>query len=268
MTFSSSHRRPERRRPTTARRTTRRLNTTAGAVARQSTGQDFWLTQRTRLILAALVSLLVMLLFLFFGTEHFYVYTIAISGNKYVSTPEIESISGIKNYSIFFVDAGAVEERLNKLPEFKSVRVSSRLPNQVTITLEERAPEITWMRGNEAYWIAGDGVVLTARVRLTDLPLIQDLDQTPIKPGDFAPRDAVNAFWALREAWSSSPRAFEWSYARGLAYTDDHGWKIYLGNADDMPEKIFRLREITRELLEKKIAVRFIDVGRGQPFYQ
>lgn len=266
MTFSS--RRPIRS-SATRRAPRRRLNTAAqGTLSAPSVLGGLWATQRPKILAGILILALAIVLYVFFGTDYFYVFNFNIVGAQYLTTAEVEKAGGVRGYSIFFIDARTVERALAKLPEIKSVNVTTRLPNQVTIEIQERQPQIVWQRGVEIYWIDSEGVFFRARTNLSQLPVVSDLDQKVIKLGERAQPDAVAAFWALRGAMPESPRTLEWSAARGIAFTDEHGWKIYLGNADDMPGKIATLRTLVAQLAAQNARIRLIDLGKGDPYYQ
>jgi cell division protein FtsQ len=185
-----------------------------------------------------------------------------------VSDGEIEKASGVIGYSIFFIDPRPVERALTKLPEVKAAHVTTQLPNQLTVDILERQPQIIWQRNTESYWIDTDGIFFRARVNLPQLPLIRDLDQSPVSVGQAAQPNAVAAYWALREAMPESARVLEWSAARGLAFTDERGWKIYLGDASGMPGKIATLRGLVKQLVAQNVKIKFIDMGKGDPYYQ
>lgn len=227
-----------------------------------------WAQDRPRLVAMALILVIGLGALFVFNTDTFYVYKLEVAGTRYLSVAEIERASGIMNYHIFFVDARSVERALAQLPEVKSVRVTTQLPNQVSISIIERKPEITWLRGNEMYWVDVDGICFRARSNLADLPVIRDVDQTVVKLGQLIHPDAINAFWAFRRAWADGPRNVEWSNARGLAFTDERGWKIYLGDANEMAGKIAKLRALVAQLVAQNARIRFIDLGRGEPYYQ
>jgi cell division septal protein FtsQ len=267
MTYSSYQRRTPRR--STTRRRTRRVNVMAGGTMTQpKQWLDTWMQDRPRLIAIGLILLIGLSAFWVFNTDTFYVYKLDVVGTGYLTAAEIEQASGIMNYNIFFVDARSVERALAKLPEVKTVRVTTNLPNRVSINIVERKPEITWLRGNEMYWVDVDGIGFRARTNLAELPVIRDLDQTTVKPGQPIHPDAINAFWAFRRAWVDGPRNVEWSNARGLTFTDERGWKIYLGDANEMAGKLAKLRALVAQLVAQNARIRFIDLGRGEPYYQ
>jgi hypothetical protein len=65
-----------------------------------------------------------------------------------------------------------------------------------------------------------------------------------------------------------SPRNLEWSRANGISFTDSHGWKVYLGDANNMPAKVAALRVLLSQLSSQNAKIRFIDLGKGDPYYQ
>ncbi len=240
----------------------------AGVMAKPSMLGQVWNVQRPKIIAAALALLIGAVLFLVFDTDFFYIFNLQVTGTRYLTSAEVEKASGVVNYNIFFVDARAVEQALAKLPEVKSVRVTSRIPNQVSVDIEERKPEITWLRGNEMYWVDASGIGFRARANLAELSVVRDLDQNPVKPGQRFQPDAVAAYWAYRAAFPDGPRSLEWSAARGLMFVDEHGWRIYLGGADEMAGKIVKLRALVPQLVARNARIAFIDLGRGDPYYQ
>ena len=227
-----------------------------------------WSAQQVKIIAAALALLILGGLFEFFNGDAFYVYSFDVAGTQFLTKAEVERTSGLIGYNIFFVDARTIEQALLKLPEVKSVRVTTGLPNRVAVQIEERVPEIAWLRGANAYWLDHDGMVFNARANLTQLPTIRDLDQGTVKPGQPIQSNAFGAYQALRAAWPAAPRAFEWSTERGLAYTDEHGWKIYLGDSSEMAGKLAKLGALVPQLTSQNAHITFIDLSKGDPFYQ
>lgn len=264
MTYSSRRRSSKR----SAARRTRRVNFVAGGTMARRSPLIHLKLERSQIITLSLIVLIAAVLFFVFNTDTFYVYRLDITGTRYLTAAEIQQASGIMSYHILFVDANAVQRTLASLPEIKSVKVASHLPNSVSVNIVERKPEITWLRGNEVHWVDLDGVGFRARTNLAELPVIRDLDQKPIKYGDKIHPSAVEAFWAFRAAYPDGPRSVEWSNARGLSYTDEHGWKIYLGDANEMAVKVASLRALVAQLVAQNARIRMIDVGKGEPYYQ
>jgi cell division septal protein FtsQ len=263
---------PSQQRKTRRARPTQRRLYTVTTTSRGSTVlpgvTEWWRLYRQKVVAVGLALLVIGTLFEFFSGDAFYVYSCEVTGLQFMSKAEIERASGIIGYNVFFIDARAVERTLAKLPEVKSVHVSTGLFNRVGIEIDERTPDIAWLRGVETYWVDGDGIVFKARANLTQLPAIRDLDQTMVKPGQTALPAAIDAYRAVRALWPAAPRAFEWSAARGLGYTDEHGWKIYLGDANQMAGKLVTLHTLVPQLISQNAGIKFIDLSKGDPFYQ
>ncbi len=254
-----------------APRRTRRvqiLDTQATVVIRRSASREIWTARRPKLVAAILLAVCVAALIAFFNLDLFYVYDFDAVGLGYVTKDEVARASGIVGYNVFFIDTHSVENALKRLPEVQSAHATVQVPNQLTIQVDERQPELTWLRGNESYWVDADGIAVKSRGNLAGLPTLRDLDQTPVKPGGKVNSSALAALHALRAAWPNSPTAFEWSAARGLAFTDERGWKTYLGDADQMAGKLAVWRALVAQLVAQKTPIKFIDLGKGDPYYQ
>jgi cell division septal protein FtsQ len=224
--------------------------------------------RRAKIVAGILVLLLAAALFQFFNSDWFYVYDLDIAGTHYLTRGEIERASGVIGYNIFFVDNLSIERALTRLPEVKSARVTSGLPSRVAVVVEERQPVLAWLRGNQVYWVDAEGIIYGARANLASLPTIRDLDQNAVQPGAPALPIALSAYVALRSAMPNPPRAYEWSAARGLTFTDERGWKIHLGDANGMPGKIATYHALVERLARQNAHIRFIDLGKGDPYFQ
>lgn len=249
---------------------TRRMQTAAVGVMQPTAPllSQVWRTQRPQILAATLTLLLGVAFFVLFNTDLFYVYDLNVNGTRYLTADEISKASGISGYNVFFINPREVEQALTKLPQVKAARVSMALPNRVMIDLDERKPVLSWVRGTEMYWIDAEGTSFPARVNLAELPVLRDLDATPVKAGQSVKPDPLAAFWAYRQVAPDGARMLEWSAARGLAFTDERGWKIYLGDANEMAGKLAKLRVLTTQLVAQKTQIKFIDLGKGDPFYQ
>lgn len=246
------------------------LHTMAARVlpAAPTVTREVWRARRPKLVALALMLLATTALLTFFNTDLFYVFNFQITGLKYLNSAEVERASGIAGYNIFFIESQAVERALSRLPEVKSVQVTTALPNRVVIEIEERQPEVTWLRGSESYWVGADDIAFRARTNLPQQVTLRDLDQSPVKLGQKVSPDGMAATRALRDAWPDAPRALEWSDARGLAFGDEHGWKIYLGDAIEMAGKVAKYRALASQLAAQNIKIKFIDLSKGDPYYQ
>lgn len=230
--------------------------------------REQWRARRPKLVALALVLLAATALLAFFNTDLFYVFDFQTAGLRYLTPAEVERASGVTGYNIFFIESQSVERALGRLPEVKSARVTTSLPNRVIIEIEERQPQVTWLRGSESYWVDADDVAFRVRMSLPQQATVRDLDQSPVKPGQKVSPDGIVAVRALRAAWPDAPRSLEWSAARGIAFDDEHGWKIYLGDAVEMAGKVAKYRALVTQLTALNAKIKFIDLSKGDPYYQ
>jgi cell division protein FtsQ len=229
---------------------------------------ETWRAARPKVLALGLTVLLGALVFAFFNLDLFYVFEPDVIGLQNLSRDEIVRASGVTGYNVFFIDAGSVERTLSRMPEIKSVKVMPGVPNLLSIQITEREPVIVWQRGADMYWVDSEGIVFKPHGDKTELATIRDLDQTPVKAGSKATPKALAAYQALQTAMPEAPRQLEWSLARGLAFADERGWKIYLGDENGMTGKVVKYQALAQQLDAQKAQVKFIDLGKGDPYYQ
>ncbi len=229
---------------------------------------ETWRAARPKVLALGFTVLLGALVFAFFNLDLFYVFEPDVIGLRNLSKDEIVRASGVTGYNVFFIDAGSVERTLGRMPEIKSVRVMPGVPNLLSIQITEREPEVIWQRGADMYWVDSEGIVFKAHGDKPELATIRDLDQTPVKAGNKVTPKALAAYQALQTAMPEAPHQLEWTLARGLAFTDERGWKIYLGDENGMTGKVVKYQALIQQLDAQKAQVKFIDLGKGDPYYQ
>ncbi len=223
---------------------------------------------QSKLSAVALALVVVMTLAAFYNADTFYIYDFEASGLQQLSKTDLERSADFVGFNVFFLDPKTIEHALGQVPEIRSTKVMVGFPNRLRIEVQEREPWVTWVTGSESYWVDAGGVGFRARFNRSDLPTVRDLDQAPVRAGERVHPSGIAAVRALFTAWPSAPRQTEWSNSKGLAIVESHGWKVYLGNADEMDGKITKLRVLTGLLLSQNAKIKFIDLGKGDPFYQ
>ncbi len=71
------------------------------------------------------------------------------------------------------VDETEIEARVAKIPEVKSVQVSTSWPNKVNIEIVERTPIYRLQVAGDFFWVDEDGVRFTSAKEQENLPLLQ-----------------------------------------------------------------------------------------------
>ncbi len=238
------------------------------AITLPKVSPETWRAARPKAAALLVAVMLSGLVFAFFNLDSFYVFEPSVVGLENLTKEEVIRASGISGYNVFFIDGASVERSLGRVPDIKSVRVIPGVPNLLSIQITERQPELVWQRGNDKYWVDAEGIAFKARGDKPELATIRDLDQAPVKVGSKIMPDALAAYHALQSAMSEAPSQVEWSAAHGLAFTHERGWKVYLGDKDGMTGKVVKFRALAEQLDAQNAQVKFIDLGKGDPYYQ
>ena len=203
-----------------------------------------------------------------FATEVFYVYEATVVGNQLVMAEEIYQSSGLEGMSIFWIHPAQVEATLVSLPNIKEARVHCGLPNRVTVKVVERQPQVIWQQGEKRYWIDEEGIVLPSRGELAEATVIVDLDEHPVQPGDRVDPQVIAGAQKLR---SLLPRLTTVQYAShtGISFQSEQGWPIYLGQGENIEQKVAIMKALLQEIAAKDVHPQFIDLRfKGSPYYK
>jgi cell division septal protein FtsQ len=203
-----------------------------------------------------------------FAMEAFYVYEARVVGNQLVPAEEIYQNSGLEGMSIFWIDPAQVAAAVVRLPNIKEAKVYHGLPNGVTIEVVERQPRVIWQQGEKRYWVDEEGTVLPARGELAEATVIMDLDERPVQPGDHVDPQVIAGAQKLR---SLLPKLTTVQYAShtGISFQSEQGWPIYLGQGEDVEQKVAIMKAMLQEIATKGIHPQFMDLRfKGSPYYK
>ena len=209
-----------------------------------------------------------------FVMEAFYVYEARVVGNQLVPAEEIYQNSGLEGMSIFWINPTQVEATIVSLQNIKEARVHCGLPDRVTIEVAERQPQVIWQigatvpQGEKRYWIDEEGTVLPARGELTEATVIVDLDERPVQPGDRVDPQVIAGAQKLR---SLLPELTTVQYAShtGISFQSEQGWPVYLGQGEDIEQKVAIMKALFQEIAAKGVHPQFIDLRfKGSPYYK
>ncbi|MFB0536395.1 MAG: cell division protein FtsQ/DivIB [Anaerolineae bacterium] len=203
-----------------------------------------------------------------FAAEAFYVYEASVAGNRLVPAEAVYQNSGLEGMSIFWINPAQVEAAIVSLPNIKEARVRCGLPDRVTIEVVERQPQVIWQQGEKRYWIDEEGTVLPALGELAEATVIVDLDERPVQPGDRVDPQVIAGAQKLR---SLLPELSTVQYAShtGLSFQSEQGWPIYLGQGEDIEQKVAIMKALLQEIAAKGVHPQFIDLRfKGRPYYK
>lgn len=228
----------------------------------------FWQDRGGKALGFLLLLALGWLTYQLFATEAFYVYEARVVGNQLVPAEEIYQNSGLEGMSIFWITPAQVEATVASLPNIKEAKVHCGLPDRVTIEVVERQPQVIWQQGEKRYWIDEEGTVLPVRGELPEATVIVDLDERPIHSGDRVDPQVIAGVQKLR---SLLPEVTTVQYAShtGISFQNEQGWPIYLGQGEDIEQKVAVMKAMLQEIAAKDIHPQFIDLRfKGSPYYK
>ncbi len=250
--------------PRNVRRKTRRSFTYTQAragVALRPSRRNSALSREKWLALGLLFAVLALVV-LFSTSTVFFVYSdeAQFVGLRMLTPEQVWDASGIpEGLSVFFLNTGKIEERLNALPVAKEARVSLRFPNRLRIAITEREPAAVWSAGASAWWVDEAGHVLSEASASSDLPVVMSDAEAPVEPGSQVDETAVRSaatYYGLLEGATT----FRYAPGLGLSLITAQGWPVHLGDDTDCEKKAVSLRIITEYFAQQGIQPQYLDL--------
>lgn len=203
-----------------------------------------------RLLSGMIVVCLLLVLFLFFSADVFYVRAIGVSGTRYLAQTEIFRLAGIADTHVFWIDPAEVRERILEFPAIADAEITLGWPPQmVRITITEREPALVWNQAGVEAWVDIHGNVLMRPPEERDDLLRIEVTgvDAPISINDTVPQDVVAGARQLRELLPAAT-ALRYDPVNGLGFTAEGGWRAWFGSGLDMPTKITIYKALIAEL--------------------
>jgi cell division protein FtsQ len=199
---------------------------------------------------------------------------VEVVGVTTVSADEVASLAALEGDSMFRLDSEPAEDRIGYLPMVESVKLTRRWPQTVRVEVTERVAWGYWQVGADRYVIDSQGVVLPDVVPAEGAPTITDLSN-PVRlvPGDHVDIDAVRLTQSLIQrvpaALSHNVTSLEYSPAQGLALTTDAGYRVVVGDSQNMDYKLAVWQAIEGELGREAMVGHVLDLRfEDRPSFQ
>jgi len=202
------------------------------------------------------------------------VHRVEVVGATGVSEDEVVSLARVDGRSMMRLDLAAAERRLESIPTVQSATLERRWPNTIRITVTERGPWAIWEIGDDRYVIDSEGVVLTEGASLESAPVIRDVSgPARLAPGDHVDHDAVVLAQALLqrvpETLATNVSSLEYSPQQGLALTTDAGYRVVVGDSQNVDYKMAVWQAIEGRLGRDAMAGHVLDLRFGdRPSFQ
>ena len=231
-----------------------------------------WELNPSRVMASFLLGAMIGLLIWFFADDSFFVYTAEVRGNSLVSAEEVYRAGGLDCMSIFYIDPEKVAQDIERrIPGVTRVRVQCALPGRVSVQISEQDVRYLWRTANAAFLVDGEGRILKVDDGThTGLLVIRDLDSQSqlLSPGDRVDGTALSTVSGLR-GLLPEVQEYEYSRDRGVSVSDARGWRVYFGDAEELPQKVATLQSLVLKFVQENKTVSVIDVRFvGSPYYQ
>lgn len=201
-------------------------------------------------------------------SELFLIAGVDVKGTRRVTDEEVRGIAGaFTGQNVFQVDIGAAVRKASANPWVRTVRIERKLPNRISMVVEERLPRAVLDAANGRYLMDDEGVVIVP-ARESD-PVTAGLPTISIKAWRAAMREPVTGEalptalllldeLALRGGWdlasatvrADSPEAVAVVYA-------GHEFRFGTG---DYAEKLRRLGEIVSDMNRRGQEYTYVDL--------
>jgi len=158
---------------------------------------------------------------------------------------------------------GEVDQLVRALPGLKSAKSWYEWPNIVHVSVVERTPLVLWESNKRTSWVDETGKVFNAFRQVSNALTVVDLDnqtRTQIDPY------VVSGLKTLQAALPNLKR-LEYSDVKGLTFTDEHGWKVLLGQPAEINAKLAMLQSLSAYIVAQKIDAEYVDVRLPERAY-
>ncbi|MBA3530434.1 MAG: FtsQ-type POTRA domain-containing protein [Ardenticatenales bacterium] len=211
--------------------------------------------------------LVVVLLYLAFGTSWFYIYDADVVGARLLSKEELYHRSNLEAWSIFWLNPQVVAQRIEEEPIVAHAEVSAMLPNVVTIRVQERVPLAVWQTGDQSLYVDGEGVLFGLRGDASQMLVIRDMRDAPVESGQHVDEVVVRTAWELSQIIPER-RAFDWEPGVGLSFVTDEGWRVTFGDHTRLAAKVAAYHAFKAQIKsETKILLLDLSVPE-HPYYR
>lgn len=240
--------------------------TDRSAVQHGVTGRSFsW-----RAVSAIIVASLLIVLFMLFTADVFYVRSIGVSGLKYLRVEDVFRRTGVADMHVFWIDPEDVRDNLLEWQVIADAQVVVDWPPQmVRVSVTEREPALIWEQDGIEAWVDVNGhVLMSPPVERPDLLRIvtQNIDQA-ISINDRIPIDVVIGARQLRELIPETA-VLRYDPIKGLGFVADTGAFVWFGSGHDMAMKILIYESLKRELEAQGVTPGEVNlVNPDAPFY-
>jgi cell division protein FtsQ len=189
----------------------------------------------------------------------FDMHSLKVEGGRHLSASQVRELSGLGERSnVLWLDAGAVESRLEQDPWVREAVVKRRLPSGITIHITERAA-VAVVGKDPAMVVAVDGTVLGVAPSSIRLPMVE-MD-APLAIGErITVGPELAAVGALPGSLRPRVKAMARDAAGALILLMRSGMTVFYGDASDPQAKAIALRAVLAWAERHGVHPTYVDV--------
>lgn len=213
--------------------------------------------------------LLAGLAYILFLSPIFTIKTIAISGNKEISTDEIKNSLICKN--IFLTTRKGIEnELLKKFPKILDLRIKKNLfRRELQIDLKEREEIGIICRAEKCFYIDNNGIIFEYAPQTSGslVTLIKDFSERDYKLGDkVADKEIINNISAIKEYLLSELDLKVSSFditgfpIEELRVVTKESWYLMFSLRREIKSQLSALKAALNEKIKNRIGLQYIDL--------
>ena len=247
------------------RRSRKQRESMRAAPARRRASASYVL--RWRAVSGLIVVGLAVVLYLFLTTDAFFVRSVAIGGEKYLSREEIFRFSDVAQRHVFWIDPADVETRLESVPNIADADVYVGWPpDMVQIVVVEREPALIWEQ-QVRVWVDVNGIVMKQREDRPDLlRVVVPNAAEPLDVGARIPQTVVDGALQLRQRYANID-VLLYDPVKGLGYHDGRGWTVWFGTGEDMDVKLLVYNRIVEDIWDTVQPGEIVMADPDRPYY-
>ena len=196
--------------------------------------------------------------------------SVTVTGASTLSSDRVAELSGAVGASIWSLDANTMQTTILTSPYVVSADVAVRLPNTVTVSLNEHESEIRWKNGSSYLIVDPSGTLLgiDPAVVITGTLIINDDSAVYLSPGDTVDAQIVTLARVISQRMPTEVgleiARIGWDERRGISVISATGHTILFGTLDRIDEKLALLAQLNQE----RTVYAFADLRSLTPYYR
>lgn len=234
------------------------------------------------IILFLIAFLIIFYLICFYS--FFQVKGIEITGNQKVSTDEIRNLTELNfprkilffhSKSILLIDPKKNEgEILKQFPQIGAVYLERDLPEKLIISIEERKPAAIFEKGEELFFIDGEGVIFEKVSEKNNWLIVKNpsFEKEPKLGEEAVDKEKMSQILKIQSGLKESNIEIistEVVSRQRINAKTSEGWEAYFNSQDDVSNQVFNLNLVLKEKIspEERRNLEYVDLRFGNQVY-